>query len=158
MTTLARELISQAIRSIHIEKVIIPAMSQYDFIIQDRGILSGLAYGEVCGNSINWLIDLADKVVSEAYPQISSSTFLYNKVILLTGNVKLGLDKALSSKQEFDAGDAIEMKGISFMEQVNTKMIKYSTLFNTTSVCVDGKDIEAVFNDILKVLYLEELK
>jgi dTMP kinase len=41
LTMTARELISQAIRSIHLERVVIPALSEYDYIIQDRGILSG---------------------------------------------------------------------------------------------------------------------
>src|SRR5512135_1519125 len=36
MTMVAREFISQAIRSIHIEKIILPALQEYDFIIQDR--------------------------------------------------------------------------------------------------------------------------
>src|SRR5271167_1025736 len=60
LTAPARELISQAIRSIHLEKVVFPALSEYDFIVQDRGILSGLAYGTACGNdekTINFLAD-----------------------------------------------------------------------------------------------------
>jgi dTMP kinase len=61
LTRTARELISQAIRSIHVEKVIKPAYGKYDFIVQDRGILSGLAYGEACGNDIGWLESLAQK-------------------------------------------------------------------------------------------------
>ena len=52
LTIPARELISQAIRSIHLNSVIIPALDKYDFIVQDRGMLSGLAYGTACGNSL----------------------------------------------------------------------------------------------------------
>src|ERR1019366_1877729 len=63
LTVAARELISQAIRSIHIEKLILPALTEYDYIIQDRGILSGLAYGSACGNDVDWLLDLVDAVV-----------------------------------------------------------------------------------------------
>lgn len=149
MTRVARELISQAIRSIHIEKVIKPALDNYDFIIQDRGVLSGLAYGEACGNDIDWLMELAHMATKSV---IASPEKLYNNVILLTGNVKAGLDKAISSKQEFEAGDAIEMKGLPFMESVNSNMIKYSNWFNTTTIDVNNKSIDNVFNDIINTL------
>src|SRR5665213_3054416 len=52
LTKPAREFISQAIRSVHLERLIIPSLYEYDFIIQDRGILSGYAYGAGCGNDI----------------------------------------------------------------------------------------------------------
>jgi len=153
MTRAARELISQAIRSIHLEKVIKPAQGEYDFIVQDRGILSGLAYGEACGNDIGFLIDLIAPITFNA--GFDQSVSIYDKVILLTGNVKAGLDRAVSSKQEFEAGDAIEMKGLSFIEQVNTNMTKYSCWFNTTSINVDGKSIRDVLNEITGVLSIK---
>ena len=81
LTQNARELVSQAIRSIHLEKVIRPAMNKYDFIVQDRGILSGLAYGEACGNDIGWLETLAD-CVSE--PMTSSHNGFYNELYTRT--------------------------------------------------------------------------
>jgi hypothetical protein len=83
---------------------------------------------------------------------IGNPTSLYDQVILLTGDVKKGLDKAISSKQEFEAGDAIEMKGLSFMEHVNANMIQYSNWFKTTSINVDSKNIDNVFDDILKAI------
>lgn len=153
MTTLARELVSQAIRSIHIENIIVPALHEYDFIIQDRGILSGLAYGDACGNDIRWLLNMSSRVVPEAFPEIlGDPTAIYDSVILLTGNVKKGLTTALSSKKEFEAGDAIEMKGLSFMEQVNRNMVQYSQWFNTSRINVDGKNIDAVFENIIDSL------
>jgi dTMP kinase len=153
ITSPARELISQAIRSIHLEKVVIPAQGEYDFIVQDRGILSGFAYGEACGNDINWLINLSNAVVKSANKEVGiKSTLIYDNVILLKGNVKTGLDKALIAKQEFDAGDAIEMRGLSFMEQVNKNMGKYSDWFQTTIINVDNKSIEDVFADIVNAL------
>lgn len=152
MTPTAREFISQAIRSIHLEKVIKPALDKYDFIVQDRGMLSGFAYGEACGNSVAWLLGLASDVVRSAKMEQSTQTLIYDKVILLKGNVKTGLDKAVSSKQEFESGDAIEMKGLPFMEQVSLNMDKYSRWFNTTSINVDGKSIEDVFADIVDAL------
>jgi len=152
MTSTSRELISQAIRSIHLEKIIAPALNKYDFIIQDRGILSGLAYGSACGNSMEWLQDLAE-CVSE--PLTLDPYSLYNTVLYLTGDVSKGLEKALNAKQEFEAGDAIESKGDSFMQQVASNMHEQSSWFKTKRINVDGKTIDVVFNEILQVLELE---
>jgi thymidylate kinase len=150
MTVAARELVSQAIRSIHLEKVVAPALTEYDIVVQDRGLLSGLAYGTACGNDIGFLMDLICPITANA--GFRRSVDIYDNVILLTGNVKTGLDKAISAKQEFEAGDAIEMKGLSFMEQVNSNMSKYSSWFKTTSINIDGKSIEDVFSDITDAL------
>lgn len=153
LTTTSRELISQAIRSIHLEKVIVPALSQYDFIVQDRGILSGLSYGVACGNELKWLQDMADKITLETIDV--PYDMVYDDIIYLTGNVSVGLHNAQNSKQEFEAGDAIENKGISFMEQVAANMTDYASDFNTTIICIDGKTIEQVFEDILNQLELK---
>jgi dTMP kinase len=153
LTVTARELISQAIRSIHLEKVVVPALNKYDFIVQDRGVLSGLAYGKACGNNIDWLQQLSDHVAYQAADL--PYDMLYDDVVYLTGNVAKGLEKAKTSKQEFEAGDAIENKGLSFMEQVKLNMDDSSTDFNIKNVSVDGKSIDEVFTEILKALEIE---
>ena len=66
MTRPAREFISQAIRSIHLEQLIVPNLDKYDFIIQDRGVLSGYAYGTACGNSFFALQTLTEQVVENS--------------------------------------------------------------------------------------------
>lgn len=151
MTLPARELVSQAIRSIHLQNVIKPALEEYDFIIQDRGILSGLAYGTACGNDSDWLNSLACKVnhVNDNYTQ------MYDSVIHLTGDVYKGLEIAKNSKQEFEAGDAIEAKGDSFMLKVANNMNEFSKHFNTDTICVNDKNIDEVFQEILISLNLE---
>jgi dTMP kinase len=151
ITNTARELISQAIRSVHLEQIIKPAMNRYDFIIQDRGILSGLAYGAACGNSIEWLQDLAETV---AEPMTLNPYGLYDAVLYLTGDVSRGLQTALNSKQEFEGGDAIESKGDAFLHVVSQNMYEFSPWFNTKEVDVDGKNIDEVFAEMLKVLEL----
>ena len=150
MTVPARELVSQAIRSIHLQNVVKPALDKYDFIIQDRGILSGLAYGTACGNDSDWLNDLACQVnhVNDNY------TDMYDSVIYLTGDVSKGLEIAKNSKQEFEAGDAMEAKGNSFMLKVADNMNEFSKHFNTSKICVDGKNIDEVFQEILISLNL----
>lgn len=152
LTPPAREFISQAIRSIHLEKVVVPAMANYDFIIQDRGILSGLAYGHACGNDPDFLFALANDVCRSA--GIDDFSKLYTNVICLSGDTKKGLDRAMACKQEFEQGDAIEAKGVSFMEQVSHYMNTYSKLFPTVYVDVNGKDIGQVFNEMLDKLKL----
>jgi dTMP kinase len=160
LTKTAREFISQAIRSIHLEKVIYPALNEYDFIIQDRGMLSGLAYGTACGNSEKEILDLMS-VVSYRHLQGQEPTDnpfnLYSDVVYLKGNVAKGLAVAQSSKQEFAAGDAIEAKGLGFMHTVAKNMDLYSTRFNGIKyINVDNKSIEDVAADIFNALGLKE--
>jgi dTMP kinase len=156
MTTHARELVSQAIRSIHLEKVIKPALNEYDFIVQDRGILSGLAYGEACGNDIKFLMHLTHRLIEGSFPSKDLGS-IYDKVILLRGNVEKGLNTAISSKKEFEAGDAIELRGVAFMHNVNSHMYEYSSFFNSSVVNVDGKNIEEVFQQILSAIKMETI-
>jgi dTMP kinase len=155
LTAPARELISQAIRSIHIEKLIIPALTEYDYIIQDRGILSGFAYGNACGNDLQNLLGLALFVTQPAIGKLDLG--FYDSIIYLKGDTSAGLKKALQSKQEFAAGDAMEAKGDSFLQTVSSNMDTMSKSFNTATISVDGKNIEEVFSDILRTLNIGEL-
>lgn len=150
LTAPARELISQAIRSIHIEKVIIPALTEYDYIIQDRGILSGLAYGTACGNDVDILSVLANYVTQPALPHLVDG--VYDSIIYLKGDTSAGLKKALQAKQEFKAGDAMEARGNSFLQTCSSNMDEMSKAFNTCVISVDGKNIEEVFSEILRAL------
>jgi len=149
MTVHAREFISQAIRSVHIENIIRPALETHDFIIQDRGILSGLAYGTACGNDESFLERMSCMHDKYFYS-------LYDTVLYLQGDVSKGLDTALSSKQEFAAGDAMEAKGLSFLNEVKQNMDYQSKRFNTSNINVDSKDIETVFSEMLTALDLPE--
>ena len=153
MTRPAREFISQAIRSVHLEHLIAPNLNKYDFIIQDRGILSGYAYGTGCGNQYGFLQQLSNEVVDSADNNLNifppSASAIYEKVIYLRGDSKKGLAKAKAAKQEYAAGDAMELKGDSFMEQVSFNMDFMSESFNTVRIDVDGKSIKEVHNEIL---------
>lgn len=155
ITPYAREIISQAIRSIHIEKVVKPALEEYDFIVQDRGMLSGLSYGEACGNDPYWLAEMCDGVVYRAFGDFRDYTELYDVVLYLTGDVSKSLAAAKSCKQEFEAGDAMETRGDLFMHKVAANMNEYADWFNTKKICVEGKNIDEVFGEILDALELE---
>jgi dTMP kinase len=149
LTRQARELISQAIRSIHLDKLITPALETYDYIVQDRGILSGFSYGTSCGNNTDDIINLSNYVCGD---NINMNN-LYDDIIYLKGNVGAGLTRALSSKKEFKAGDAMESRGTTFLEDTSSNMDKFSNFFkNCHKVQVDDKNIDAVFNEILTSL------
>lgn len=160
LTRTSRELISQIIRNIHLEKLIYPAMSEYDFIIQDRGILSGLSYGESCGNDFDTLEDVnglatffVDGPGKELSKELDSIYELYDTVLLLTGDVKKGLTTAKNAKQEFAAGDAMESQSDDFHNRVASNFLNYGQYFKGFShVNVDGKDIDAVFGIIRETL------
>lgn len=156
LTPAARELISQTIRSIHLGKVVYPARDEYDFIIQDRGVLSGLAYGTACGNDTEWLRDLASYAADLGEDDEEAIFSLYDSVLYLRGNVSKGLDRALSSKQEFKDGDAMESRGNEFLNQVGQNMDEMSEWFNAKVITVDGKNIDEVFGEILSALDLKD--
>lgn len=154
LTAPARELISQAIRSIHVEKLVIPAITEYDYIVQDRGVLSGLAYGTACGNDEDVILDLARFACAPAENVVSDK--LYDVIIYLKGDTSAGLKKALQSKQEFAAGDAMEARGNSFLQTCSSNMDRFAELFNTSTIAVDNKNIEEVFSEILHALDIGE--
>jgi dTMP kinase len=154
LTAPARELISQAIRSIHLEKVIVPAIQQYDYIIQDRGVLSGLAYGTACGNSLDDIMNLVQYICAPIEGAVNDT--IYDSIIYLKGDTSAGLKKALQAKQEFAAGDAMEARGNSFLQTCSANMDEMSKAFNTRVVNVDGKNIEEVFSEILRALDIGE--
>jgi thymidylate kinase len=96
-------------------------------------------------------VDSADNN-SNIFPP--SATKIYDSVIYLRGDSKKGLAKAKQAKQEFAAGDAMESRGNSFIEQVSFNMDFMSEGFNTVKIDVDGKSIEEVHNEILAGLGL----
>jgi len=148
MTPLAREFISQAIRSIHIEKLIMGA--DYDYIIQDRGTLSGKAYAETLGHSPEFINQLIQKVTQ---PYSQSGWNIYDRVILLINDPCKGLELA-KEKQEFQGGDAMESMGPIFMRKVLSHMI--STTIgdeSVTHIYVDGKPREVILEEILKAIH-----
>lgn len=153
MTVAAREFISQAIRSIHIDRVIIPALQEYDYIIQDRGILSGIAYGHACGNSHLFLAQLASEVCRNVGGDWHE---LYNKVVFLRNDPIKGLARAKSSKQEFTSGDALETKGNEFIVRVAKDMNEMVHAFPHCTIDVEGKTAEENFAEILRNLNLGE--
>lgn len=143
ITPLAREYISQAIRSMNLEKTVSEAIEsgKYDVILQDRSLLSGLAYGDACGNPKEFLLSLKEATTSEflsiykdRYPQVYSKIYLF--VCENEQDVSTFLSRAQKAKKEFQAGDYIESQGVDFMKKVSHKMVEYSTLFPVKNISV----------------------
>lgn len=159
LTRPAREYISQAIRSIHLEQLIVPSLQEYDFIIQDRGILSGYAYGTACGNDFSSLYAMTLNNVFSADPNTtifpSMPEQIYDLVVYLRGDSLKNLKIAKQAKQEYAAGDAMESRGDSFITTASKNMDDLSSRFNTVTIEVDGKSIEQVHNEILATIGLE---
>lgn len=146
MTRQARELISQAIRSIHITQLLKPAMKDYDYIVQDRGMLSGIAYGVACGNTKSEI----ESLLSFIY---TGNVKDYDLIVFLQGDTEAGLNNAVASKQEFEAGDAMEAKGLSFMKQVEAyfyQLIKHKS--NVVVISVVNKSREDLQFEILQAV------
>lgn len=147
MTRQARELISQAIRSIHITKLIEPAREEYDFIIQDRGIMSGIAYGIACGNH--------KKEIDSLLEYINGGSKDYDLIVYLQGDAEAGLKQAAEAKQEFEAGDAMEAKGLKFMKEVESHFLALlRPKENVTFVNVVNRSREEILQQILQTVLL----
>lgn len=161
LTGPAREFLSQAIRSIHLERLIVPALSEYDYIIQDRGILSGYAYGKACGNDASDLERFASMNINSAnkdtniFPTYPEQ--IYDEVILLSSDPIEALDRAKSVKQEFASGDAMESRGDEFIISVADNMSYFSSRFNTSIIYVDNKSREDIHHEILSSLNLKDV-
>ena len=145
----ARELMSQTIRSIHQEKVVNPSMGKYDYVIQDRGILSAVAYGMACKNSRKLLFKLSRFAIGK-----KSNRKMYRKhyshIILLVGDPVKNLVRAQSAKKEFKNGDAMEAQGGDFMIKVQKNFLKIAKKFkNVTKIYIDGKSREEILAEIL---------
>lgn len=159
LTVPSRELISQAIRSIHLEKLILPAVQEesFDFILQDRGIMSGSIYAAVCGNSKRH-VDTINAFVTSCMMQRQRT--IYDHIFVFHNTN--GLQLAISGKDEFGGGDAMESRGDAFHEEVNRRYYlacqnpeEWSYFTNhITSVEVDGMTTNQIVYECLKTLGL----
>lgn len=149
---IVREYISQAIRSIHMEKLIYPNIGKYDYIIQDRGIISGLSYGVCSGNDTDFIkglvMDVTQKDTMEEVCQI------YTKVLYMKGDIIEGLKRAKSSKAEFKEGCAIEdRKDVeNFLHQVELEMEEILEKFDYAVIETRNFDINQVFEKVKQEL------
>jgi len=152
ITKVAREFISSAIRSVHMQKLLLdPAtIKRHEYVVQDRGVLSGLAYGDACGLPRDLLISLATEAIGAPF------TFYDLVVYLKRKDSRVGLETALACKQEFSQADAMESRGANFMALVSARMDMYAALFSRlTIVYVEGKTSDEIVGEILALMPLQ---
>lgn len=129
---LPREFLFQSIRGIHLNSDVYHQIGKVDFIIQDRGILSGLAYGAAQKFDHNFMLELNNQVVREQGHKLGFNSIfdLYSPIIYFkVKDHELYLKRAMSAKKEFAEGDAMEAKGGDFMGEVKERFDYYLSLF-----------------------------
>jgi len=161
MTPLARELMFQAARSSVLDTVVAPHLEAGHVVISDRGVLSGLAYSKAAGFDESVSLSLLELTTREFRNKTKRDIgFIYDIIILLDGNSKNGLERA-SERKEFAAGDAIESRGLDYMERVRqcfqdlvAPKNKHNFVFRCPMVTiqVDGKSRKDIHREILQVL------
>lgn len=158
---LGREFIWQSIRAIHLNNDVYPNLSEVDFIIQDRGIASGLAYGMSFGMDEKDLEFLNNLSVRERGLEHGISHFgdLYDHVIFFkTDKAAAFLEKAKNAKQEFEAGDGIEAEGAEFMETVLSNFAVAFTKFksvheiNVEAAPGQFRPFDEIHNEVLRIV------
>lgn len=155
LTPAARELISQAIRSIHMEKLIIPTLmkEEYDLVIQDRGIFSGRIYANACGISSYHIENLEDFIMEDYFQRWD---IVYDHVFVFHN--QNGLQTATEAKDEFGCGDAMESRGHAFHSFVNQNFMELNTSDLTSYTLshhdVAGKTTEELIAECTRILVL----
>lgn len=145
MTDEARVFLSQAARSIHMEKVILPLLRENttDIIVQDRGMLSGLAYSSCLGHEISVRPDCQ-----------------YSLVILIVMDVKDAM-KRMEKREKREDGkgdkkerqDVFESRGEMFLAKVQEKLLQNMYRWNTIILkTTDKESPEELFQRIKKRL------
>lgn len=139
----AREYIFQSIRGIHLNNDVYPNLAEVDYIIQDRGILSGLAYGSAFGMDLSTLIKLNNIIISEKGHNydINEIYDIYDYVIFFTTQQAASfLENAKNAKQEFKEGDGIEAEGSAFMGNVLANFYKVNSIFKEKLILINVED------------------
>ncbi len=131
----AEFLLFLADRAEHTQKVILPNKNK--LIISDRGVVSGVAYA-----LINKEFD--EKTIVD-YNIFATSHTLPQKVFLLKLS-KDELSKRLSAKEL----DTIELRGIEYLLDIQSAMIRACELLNIELVSIDASlDIKSITNKII---------
>lgn len=158
----AREFIFQSIRAIHLNHDVYPLLNSVDFIIQDRGILSGLAYGMGYGMDLKTLVNLNNISTTETGKSygINSIYDVYDHIIFFkTTQAELFLKNAKNAKQEFENGDGIEAEGVDYMNSVLVNFNEVMKLFPNKIIEINVeqssgvlKSKESILEEVLKKL------
>lgn len=93
-------------------------LKEGNIVVQDRGWMSGFAYSQAKGFSL----DEIDSINEKLTPNFKN---MFDVIIYLNNNknIEETLQKAQEAKQEFESGDTIEAKGASFQQAVRDNYV-----------------------------------
>lgn len=158
---IARELLLISMRVSHYLNVKEKILDKYDYVIQDRGALSGMAYASALGLS-SYFIEGIDKTVAREINKSSSSEDryisslldLYDLIVVLdTNNPSWAVNRARNSNSKHKGGDYIENLGFDFFVDVSRKMYTMSPHWKTKQIIVNKDETkEQVFRNIIDVI------
>lgn len=140
------ELLFQASRSNFYHKVLINIMNDYDYVIQDRGALSGLSYGLACGNDYKFL----ETIIKNIYKKPMSK--IYDQVIIVESPTEEAYKRSLITNPDFKNGDAMELKGLAFQETVKIFMNTFKGQFGRVDTIINNKSKEDLTEKALKII------
>ena len=156
LTPSERENIWQEIRQIHLKELIKPSLEKYDFIIQDRGILSGFSYALAQDITFEDMENRSVETLEKGDFSHKNPFNIHDKIILFTGaSAAKYLQAAKDAKQEFESGDVLEAKGSDFMEKVRGTFLKVAPKFENLEVINiendmgDRKSPETILDEVL---------
>lgn len=150
---ITREYLMQVSRALHLNNDLYKNMYDFDFIIQDRGIMSGLAYASALDLDKKFLKKLNNTTVSDHGKNhgINGYQDLYDLVLFFSiEDVSKYLENAKNAKQEFESGDAMEALGGEFMEKVKKEFKELFSEFPVNQVLVEDNGEMRSRDDILK--------
>jgi len=139
-------------RSLHLNNFLMPTIrtEKFDIILQDRGLLSSLAYAQSNGESLKEIAD-KNQEIFDAH-KLSIYEF-YDCLIYLDIDPNIALNRAKSAKKEFEKGDIIEQEGVQ--RQIRTRekfketVIKFK---NAHLIDVNNKNPEEVFTQVKNII------
>jgi thymidylate kinase len=143
----SREMLSQAIRSVHINWL---KSRPEDIIIQDRGILSGKIYANSCGVDPESVDSLCHVIGTQGDPLSH-----YDVTVIMYHGSGPSVEVAKSAKQEWAAGDAIESKSNEFAQQI---WDQYKTIVDSNHQRVIAIDVSQYGRDELPVVVFNRIK
>ena len=149
------ELISQAIRSLHIEYVLRPAKTNgtTKHVVLDRSLFSGLAYGYSCGHDPAWLEHLAQLVLG--VPKVEDIYNFYDRILYLSRDDDemdslVRAQRVTAEVKEFQGGDKMENRGLAGQMAAKAGFEYFMPKFGSRIILVSAKGtIEEVHQRIV---------
>jgi len=145
-TVESRELLSQAIRSIHINWL---KTRSEDIVIQDRGILSGIIYANSCGVNPDSIVSLGHIIGTPGDP-----LYHYDLTVIMYHGSGPSVNIAKAAKQEWGSGDAMEDKPAEFAQSIWNQ---YKAIIDDNRRTVIAIDVSEYSREALPIVIFDRI-